>query len=68
MQFVPELIVVGDVIGNGRKSTDPLEIASPKSQGGAEPEIGNAEQPCDQRAGRKVSRDGERFEAAGPIV
>src|SRR5579862_2588996 len=68
VQFVPELIIVRDVIRDCGESTDPLEIASPKSQRGAETKVRNSAQACHQSAGREISRNGESFEAAGPIV
>ena len=68
MQFMAELVIVGDIVGNGGKSADAIEIGSPKRQRRTQAEFRNAEQPGYQCAGREVGRDGERFEAAGPVV
>ena len=50
------------------KSADAIEIRSSKSQRRAETEVRHAEQSGHQGAGREVGRDGERFEAARPVV
>ena len=68
VQFVAELIIVGDIIGDGLKSADPIEIRSSKSQRRTQTEIRHAEQSGHQSAGREIGRDGERFETARPVV
>src|SRR5579871_5284924 len=63
VQAASELIVVGEVIGDGLEAATALQIGSPKSQRGAHGEFVYSHQTSYQGRRREVGRDAESLEA-----
>ena len=64
VQMVAELIIVGQIFGNCRKSADAVEIRSSKSHGRTQCELIDANQVCYQCGGREVGRNSQAFETS----
>ena len=60
---MPQLVIVGQIVGDRLEAADALEVCSPERHGGAGREIVHPQRPRDNHGRHQVCGDAERFES-----